>query len=328
MVVGTRVRRLRRQARQTRQRWSLAGLTAILFLASLVIILFIFNRSLDQTEVPTSFFAPDEPIQAYTRLVAALRRAGAEVQYRGDELIEQPFFPYGTRARVITVNGQKVQLIRFTPQARQTLGPISQDGAKIGEREIVWSQPPHFYRYQNLIVLYVGQKRSIGRLLETLLGRQFAGGGFRDDQIISLAISSPLSQALTFITVASGTFMQAPPEKSQQRIIQSAREWQAIKNDIFGDQTEVVWPVFNFNTTTILAVFQGLQPHSGAQVFITGVREEAFRIKVTVEESLAGASCFVAPVLTSPYHLVQLPKLRKPIIFLTIPKVIECAPTN
>ena len=38
-----------------------------------------------------------------------------------------------------------------------------------------WVAPPHFYKAEKLIVLYVGESEAIIDILESVLGPQFAG---------------------------------------------------------------------------------------------------------------------------------------------------------
>lgn len=52
---------------------------------------------------------------------------------------------------------------------------ISSDGSTIGNSIYEWVNEPHFYKNGNLIVSYIGNKVEIADLLESLMGKQFAG---------------------------------------------------------------------------------------------------------------------------------------------------------
>ena len=52
---------------------------------------------------------------------------------------------------------------------------MSPDGSSIGISMPFWVDDPHFYYKEKIIMLYVGDDPAIEELLESVLGRQFAG---------------------------------------------------------------------------------------------------------------------------------------------------------
>ena len=52
---------------------------------------------------------------------------------------------------------------------------ISPDGGSIGTSMVTWVAAPHFYKIGKLIVLYVGNDSAVIKVLESVLGPQFAG---------------------------------------------------------------------------------------------------------------------------------------------------------
>jgi hypothetical protein len=116
---------------------------------------------------------------AVDSLVAALEARGAEVS-RGNS-VEQPFFsPSG---QILQVNGQDIQVFAYPDEeaASNEAASISIDGSGTGTMMVSWMDAPHFYQDETLIVLYVGSDEATLDLLESVLGRPFAGAGVVGD---------------------------------------------------------------------------------------------------------------------------------------------------
>lgn len=90
--------------------------------------------------------------------------------------IEQPFF--SVTGFLIQVNGQSVQVFEYdsAEDANTDASLVSPDGTSIGTSMPFWIDTPHFYHKEKIIVLYVGSDQTITELLESTLGKQFAGG--------------------------------------------------------------------------------------------------------------------------------------------------------
>jgi len=114
----------------------------------------------------------EEPLDEQA-LMEALRAAGATAEM-GDP-VDQPFF--SVTGQVIMVNNQDVQL--FVYENAETAGEqaalVSPAGDSVGTSIMMWMGPPHFYRLENIIALYVGDDSSVIGALEAALGGQFAG---------------------------------------------------------------------------------------------------------------------------------------------------------
>ena len=106
-------------------------------------------------------------------LVAALGAAGATVEPA--ESVQQVFFT--AAGLIVRVNGADVQVFEYaTAEAMETdAAQVSADGGSIGTSMVSWMATPHFYKAGRILVLYVGDDRSILDLLEGILGPQFAG---------------------------------------------------------------------------------------------------------------------------------------------------------
>jgi hypothetical protein len=113
------------------------------------------------------------PVTDYTSLIKSLRGLGAGAAAAGE--VEQPFF--SITGRMIKVHGADVQIFQYANAAAAAAeaAPISRDGLSVGTRKIFWVEPPHFFKKEKLLVLYVGTNAKVMKTLEAVLGPQFAG---------------------------------------------------------------------------------------------------------------------------------------------------------
>ena len=106
-------------------------------------------------------------------LIDPLLATGADVKVTG-EVVKQPFF--SVAGTIILVNGERVQLLDYgdadDPEAAAHISP---DGSSIGTTTVSWVAPPHFFRTETAIVLYVGENPKVMEALTSVLGPQFAG---------------------------------------------------------------------------------------------------------------------------------------------------------
>ena len=109
----------------------------------------------------------------YVSLVDNLRAAGATVESAGD--ISQPFF--SVTGSIIVVNGGDAQVFEYenATVANEEAALVSTDGSSVGTTMTNLVEPSHFYKAGRLIVLYVGESESVIRMLQDVLGPQFAG---------------------------------------------------------------------------------------------------------------------------------------------------------
>jgi hypothetical protein len=120
------------------------------------------------------------PVQDQVSLIDALRAKNVTVDISGT--VSQPFLSpeSGTAARLgggpLTTSAD-LQLLQYgsasaaSADARQ----ISPDGSGTATTKISWVAPPHFFLKGRVMVLYVGNDAAVLSLLQSLLGRQFAG---------------------------------------------------------------------------------------------------------------------------------------------------------
>jgi len=131
-----------------------------------------------QPKLPSS----DEPIipfdgmvTDYSSLVDAISSRGVLVESIEEIAAESSSF--SVPIKVISVGGADIQVFEFQSEsdAKTASLTVSKDGTEIGTSIIKWIDTPHFYTNGKLIVLYVGHNPEIVNLLESFLGKQFAG---------------------------------------------------------------------------------------------------------------------------------------------------------
>ena len=109
----------------------------------------------------------------YKTLVVQLKQSGLRVEKAGG--LKQAFFTQ--KARVIRINPPgEAQVYEYADgrKAASEAARVNADGS-IGTSMPMWVAPPHFYRKDRLIVLYLGSDQSVLNVLSRLLGPQFAG---------------------------------------------------------------------------------------------------------------------------------------------------------
>jgi len=112
-------------------------------------------------------------VKDYEGLFRSLRSGGLTVK-RGRG-ISQPFF--SVNGRTLVVEGDHIQVFIYKSKlmADKEAKQIDPSGSPAGTTMITWVAPPHFYKTDRLIVLYVGKNPRVLRALERALGPQFAG---------------------------------------------------------------------------------------------------------------------------------------------------------
>ena len=122
--------------------------------------------------------SPGGPVRDQADLVEILRGRGVTAETSGTT--EQPFLATtGTRLRLsggAVTSTAMIESYEYdeAAAANADAGTIDGDGSPRTYR-ITWTAPPHFYRSERLIVLYVGADPAVTRLLTGVLGPQFAG---------------------------------------------------------------------------------------------------------------------------------------------------------
>lgn len=132
------------------------------------------GASLLGATMPKQTAASSKPaVTNLAQLIRTLRSRGNKVARK--ERVEQPFL--SVKGQIIKIDDQDVQVFEYrTAHAAQLdANKISPTGSSTVTRMLMWIAPPHFFRAGRLIVLYVGEDRSVLQVLVDILGPQFAG---------------------------------------------------------------------------------------------------------------------------------------------------------
>ncbi len=101
--------------------------------------------------------------------------------------VEQPFFR--AKGTVLRVSGSGIKQPAEIQSYNYDDTDLGTDGAKAAEEDageigpdgnpkttmVTWAAPPHFFRKERIIGLYVGDDPAVLKLLSDALGPQFAG---------------------------------------------------------------------------------------------------------------------------------------------------------
>lgn len=124
-----------------------------------------------------------------------------------------------------------------------------------------------------------------------------------------------LAVFMTQVPAAAPTVAQGPSsgvEAPRQVVVRSPAEWDTLWKSHAGPQTA---PAVDFSTSIVAAVFLGTRPSGGFRAEILGARRENDALVVEYVEGMPAADAIVTQVLTSPFHIVKLPRFNGPIRF-------------
>lgn len=121
--------------------------------------------------------------------------------------------------------------------------------------------------------------------------------------MIGVLLAAVLQAAVPIRSLDKGIASQI--DMARQVTVQSAAEWTTLWSQHAGDRAR---PAVDFSREMVLAVFLGTRSSAGFSVEIVGAREEGGALVVTYRESRPQPGSVTAQVLTSPFHLVAVPK--------------------
>jgi hypothetical protein len=126
---------------------------------------------------PTASPRPLEVPPQTARFVLDLQRAGAAARAAEVRLPKTSFPWIDVPAVRINVEDDHVWAFEYptTAEAEAVERDTSASGHRFAGAQVSWVSDPHIFRFDRLIVLYVGRSRPILDVLERVLGPQFAG---------------------------------------------------------------------------------------------------------------------------------------------------------
>lgn len=123
--------------------------------------------------------APTQPTELRTvdALVGSLERQGATVA-KAERFPQSSHSYFSVAGEGLVVNGAGVTVFAYPSEDRAAAdaAKVSPTGSPIGQTQISWMDTPHFYRRDQLLVLYVGHSADLLKVLEAVLGPPFAAG--------------------------------------------------------------------------------------------------------------------------------------------------------
>jgi len=121
--------------------------------------------------------------------------------------------------------------------------------------------------------------------------------------LMAMLLGAVLQAAVPVRSLDKGAMSQI--DTARQAVARTAGEWDALWKQHAGDRGK---PPVDFSKEIVVAVFLGTRSSAGYSVEIVGAREEGSSLVVQYRESRPQPGAVAAQVLTSPYHVVAVPK--------------------
>jgi hypothetical protein len=168
---------------------------------------------------PPTPAAKRNTITDFAALVEAFKGQGAAAE-AGEEIFDPTF---SVKGRFLNLPRDRVEVMEYPTEAEaQAEGAkISPDGLQVGDSAVDWVDAPHFFRANQLIVLYVGRDETTLDLLAGVLGPQFAGGAPRQPTptiVYAPTAHAPTSAPAFDTTPDLRTPTMIPPDLGQATI--------------------------------------------------------------------------------------------------------------
>jgi hypothetical protein len=130
----------------------------------------------------------------------------------------------------------------------------------------------------------------------------------------TLIIQTVVSAAIIFTTVAQGT--RSEISESRFVVVRTAADWQKL----WKEHDSRPAPEVDFSSSIVVGVFLGTRPTAGYGVTITAVAAKDGSAIVDYTEQRPTPGRMTAQVLTSPFHLVTVPKEIEKVEFRRVEK--------
>lgn len=123
--------------------------------------------------------------------------------------------------------------------------------------------------------------------------------------------------------------VHANRETSGQIVARDLKTWQDAWKTMQGNvKPGPDTPQTDFNKNEIIAVFMGQKPSGGYAVEIVGVEKKTDKLVVKVKESSPPPDAMVTMALTSPYHVVEIPRTDLAVEFVNQAAPPKATPDN
>jgi len=112
------------------------------------------------------------------------------------------------------------------------------------------------------------------------------------------------------VTIARGS--SSGVEERREAVVRSAAEWDVLWKAHAGAQAA---PAVDLAKNVVAAVFIGTRSTGGYSVEITGTRRDGDALVIEYVQRAPGRGDIVSQALTSPFHIVSLPRHDGPVRF-------------
>lgn len=148
-------------------RYVILIILGLLFVGSFVLL----KRTISKVEIEST--KQVTKVQNVNNFVDYLTSIDPSVKENGE--IEQGFL--SVKGKRIVLKGQEIQVFIYPSNelAESDIKSISPDGYTFDKTIVEWIEPPHFFRKDTTLVLYVGNNSEVLTILQKVLGDQFAG---------------------------------------------------------------------------------------------------------------------------------------------------------
>lgn len=112
-------------------------------------------------------------------------------------------------------------------------------------------------------------------------------------------------------TVARGSLSGI--ERTREVVVRTEAGWRALWREHAPEQNV---PHIDFSARTVIGVFLGSRRTAGYAIEITAVDRRERETIVHVRESRPGRDEMLAQVITTPFHIISVPRLEGPVKFV------------
>jgi hypothetical protein len=127
--------------------------------------------------------------------------------------------------------------------------------------------------------------------------------------ILSVLLAQAAVSTIALTDVAQGTRSQI--QEPRQVIVRTAADWETL----WKSHDSAPAPAVDFSRAQVVGVFLGTRPTAGFSVRITGITAKGTSAVVEYVEGRPRAGAMTAQVITSPFHLVSLPRTVETVEF-------------
>ncbi len=121
--------------------------------------------------------------------------------------------------------------------------------------------------------------------------------------MIAILLAAILQTAVPMRSIDQG--LNSDVDAARQVTIRTADEWSKLWTQHAGERKR---PAVDFSKDVVVAVFMGTRPSAAFSIEIVGTRVDGATLVVTYKETRPAPGGVAAQILTSPFHIVAVPK--------------------